>query len=53
MFNKKILQAYATKYGFKLEDVEAKCEQMVEILVRYKFFTKEDAIDFIEKGITV
>lgn len=38
MFNKQILQAYATKYGFKIEDVEAECKQMVEILVRYKFF---------------
>jgi hypothetical protein len=53
MFNPKIIQQYAEYYNYSVEEVEKECEKMLDILIKHKYYSKEDAIKFIEQGMSL
>jgi hypothetical protein len=53
MFNPKIIQQYAEYYNYSVEKVEKECAKMLDILVKHKYYSEEDAIKFIEQGMDI
>lgn len=53
MFNKLILKKYADVYNFTIEEVEAECKNVLEIMRMYKYYEEVDCIKFIEDSLNI
>lgn len=53
MFNKLILKKYADTYNFTIEEVEAECKNVLEIMQIYKYYEEVDCIRMIESGLDI
>lgn len=53
IFNKLILKKYADTYNFTIEEVEAECKNVLDIMQMYKYYDGIDCIKFIEDSLNI
>lgn len=53
MNKKHIINKYAEKNNFSIESVEKEFDEMVNMLVRFKYYNRDEAIELVGKGLEV